>query len=101
MDYGAFYRDVVAWIGQVNEAAMKLGMSNAPKGVQTYTVLSFERLLDFEILKDDLKRLSVSEATRYLIALDFGLNHKESRLFGLGMEYLERELAKKKREEQQ
>lgn len=29
MDYGAFYRDVVAWIGQVNEAAMKFGMSNA------------------------------------------------------------------------
>jgi hypothetical protein len=29
MDYAAFYRDVVAWIGQVNQTAMKFGMNSS------------------------------------------------------------------------
>lgn len=28
MDYEAFFRDVVAWIGQANQAALKYGMEN-------------------------------------------------------------------------
>jgi hypothetical protein len=73
---------------------VKGGMGNPPQGVVTYTGISFEKLPDFEEIRCELKTLTANEGARYLKARDYGLNHRQSRMFALGMKYLERELAR-------
>jgi hypothetical protein len=86
--------------GKRSGGMIKGGMGNAPVGMQTYTGVSFEKLPDFENVKSDFKYMRGSEASRYLKARDYGLNHRESKLFSLGMKYLEKELAMKGEEAQ-